>query len=1117
MVIGPVLATLLLGTTSPLELPPEYPDATPVEIGANPILSPITAGGNRVFNSSFELGLAGWALVCNTVYDEGKDGRLPRVTVDEKNPVHGGQCLKIDMLGSRRRATLNAHDVFGVDGKKLAVSFWIKAQRPEKRVKACLNGVSFDLKGFKDKWYEGAGYFSVTTEWTRVSFTTGKALDGTSRGGALKIDLPKDNVYWIDAVKVEVGDQVTDYAPMADVESANVLAETVVAQERPTDYPMEFRAVDYRTGEHLREQRTFRAERYGVMSVGGEWRGRPTLPEWCTVVHPLGESPLRMRPENPGFFLGVNGGVGRGSVSGGGVWMIGAHGVETTTDMVKYLRLGGNAMLRTQNIGQQWVDFEFTRGTFNFSYLDRIILGAAERGVETMFVLGGSAFMAWDDPKKDGRRRDWYVRRGSREARVHSMARWGATSRIPSNADWIEHLTGIYNHYKGTVTWYEAINEPNLQLGDPRDYAGILKLSYQTLKNLDPTLKVVGICATGDFGGQIGKYVDGVGAEGGFDHLDFVSFHPYDAAVDYTPKDASAQLESIRKLCEKYRPGVPRIQDEIYFLGCNHGRRGSVETWNVPDGNVVRRAALDLAAGCRASISLLSRGYLMGDACHPRHPYRHTFNFRHTFGGVFAAQNFCAKMLEGVREAKMLAPGEGLNGVEAKRPDGSCVSVIWTRALRDRRAWTLPDEAKAYDLYGNPLKGPVLDVGENPLYVVCPAECPVVRNDKALGVNPYDYVVFTPKMPQNEKLCDPEQVGDRYNDHFQVIYDRMRKTYFAFWTQATKEAETDMHVVFSKSSDLKAGWSEPRILAGSPTRAHRRATACWQQPMLAKSGRLYCLWNQQLGEGRCHFGIMKGIYSDDAGETWSEPAVVPWPKDVFRHAKEPDKPPHWCIWQRPLRLGPEGTFFAGVSHRASRVGFISYPNIDENPDVADIRTEFMHATEGTYLTVPRGIGGSCCEEASIVRLPDGRLFALLRSRTGYPLWTQSRDQGRSWDPLKVLVKANGEKFLHCCSPCPMYDVKGCEAGSGRYFALIHNVYDFAKPSNRQNRGPLYLIAGEFDPVGEQPVAFGEPKLFAPRKSGNSFYASYTVDENGEGILWFNDMKYWLLGRRIRLE
>lgn len=388
----------------------------------------------------------------------------------------------------------------------------------------------------------------------------------------------------------------------------------------------------------------------------------------------------------------------------------------------------------------------------------------------------------------------------------------------------------------------------------------------------------------------------------------------------------------------------------------------------------------------------------------------------------------------------------------------------------------------------------------------------------ALGVNPYDYVVFTPSMPLRYEDCDPTKLGDRYNCHFQVIYDENRKTYFAFWTQATKEAEKDMHIAFSKSTDLKAGWTKPIVLGGSERRSAPRPTACWQQPLLSAKGRLYCLWNQQLGTNRCHFGVMRGRYSDDAGEHWSEPADAVWPTNVLRNAKmTASQPPNWCIWQRPLRLGPGGSYFAGVTHHSSCVGFISYTNVDENPEIADLGFKFYHATPGTYLTAPKGLRSRCCEEAGVVKLPDGRLFAMLRSRGGYPLWTQSRDGGCTWAAPQLLKKPNGEKFLHCCSPCPIYDWKGCEAGSGTYFALIHNTYDFTRKDKipgSQPRGPLYLIAGAFDPTGEQPVRFDEPKLFAPRKNGNAFYTSYTVDENGVGILWFCDMKRWLLGRKI---
>lgn len=402
------------------------------------------------------------------------------------------------------------------------------------------------------------------------------------------------------------------------------------------------------------------------------------------------------------------------------------------------------------------------------------------------------------------------------------------------------------------------------------------------------------------------------------------------------------------------------------------------------------------------------------------------------------------------------------------------------------------------------------------------ASCAIAAADAnsiALGVNPYDYVVFKPKMPKSGKGLNPADRGDRYNDHFQVIYDSGKKTYYAFWTQASSESHIDQHIAFSKSTDGLNSWSEPVVLAGSENKRYPRLMASWQQPLLSKKGRLYLLWNQQVGAENIKDEEMYGTCSDDCGESWKVPQkVAKWPMAQF--PLNGAKHPRWCIWQRPLRLGPSGRFYVGVSHFGSMVSFLSYDNIDDNPGIPQMTFTNYQSGDAKALRAP-AIPGSTfsrkCDEASIVKLPDGRLFAIMRTKCGYICWSQSRDSGVTWDEPKLLKDENGKPYLHPCSPCPMYDFKGCEAGSGTYFALVHNTFDFKSNTAWQTRGPLYFIAGRFDADGEQPVRFGKPKLFAPRKFENSFYTSYTVDEGGQGILWFNDMKYYLLGRKIGPE
>ena len=401
-----------------------------------------------------------------------------------------------------------------------------------------------------------------------------------------------------------------------------------------------------------------------------------------------------------------------------------------------------------------------------------------------------------------------------------------------------------------------------------------------------------------------------------------------------------------------------------------------------------------------------------------------------------------------------------------------------------------------------------------------------------LANNP-DYVVFVPRQPRNAALRDPRKTGDTYNDHFQVVCNPTNGHYYAFWTQANKEGDIDHHVAFSKSLDGGYTWTEPVLVAGSPCRARPMAIASWQQPMLSKSGRLYCLWCQQV-TGRGLAGALFGVYSDDEGETWSAPRDVTLPR-TDADDPDPTKPAGWIQWQRPLRQGPQGQFFVATSRHGKapyddapkcKIEFWQYENIDDNPNVEDIKVTYF-ATNRDALDVSKMAGGpyfkparegEALEEASVVKLPDGRLFAVMRSSIGHPVWTQSRDGGRTWSGPKALLDHDGGKpYLHPRSPCPMYDWKGEDAASGMYFVLVHNKFDFQKDYAYQDRGPLYLIAGRFNPAAkDQPVEFSEPKMFAPRANGNSFYSSYTVHD-GKGILWFNDMKFYLLGREVGPE
>ena len=397
-------------------------------------------------------------------------------------------------------------------------------------------------------------------------------------------------------------------------------------------------------------------------------------------------------------------------------------------------------------------------------------------------------------------------------------------------------------------------------------------------------------------------------------------------------------------------------------------------------------------------------------------------------------------------------------------------------------------------------------------------------------VIPHDFTVYTPKQPRDESKRDFSAIGDTFNDHFHVLDDPARGLLYAFWTQGSHEACEDEHIVFSRSADRGRTWTEPVLLAGSHDRVHPTPVAGWQQPMLSRSGRLYCLWNQETTVKKHLCGQMYGRYSDDAGLTWSEPEQVPFPSREDADPADPSIPPSWCNWQRPLRLGEDGKFLVGCSRHGQapyderpgcKVEFWQFENIDDDPQVRDIRFSIFSggrsSLDATHLVTENGYvprEGPALEEASIVGLPDGRLFALMRSSLGYPVWTVSADRGRSWSAPQILRERDGGRpILHPRSPCPIYDYAGPEACSGKYFALVHDTFDFQGLTAYQNRGPLFRIDGTFVPGAQQPIWFSAPVIFSPRDTGNSFYTSYTALD-GEGILWFGDYKFYLFGKRM---
>jgi alpha-L-fucosidase len=438
------------------------------------------------------------------------------------------------------------------------------------------------------------------------------------------------------------------------------------------------------------------------------------------------------------------------------------------------------------------------------------------------------------------------------------------------------------------------------------------------------------------------------------------------------------------------------------------------------------------------------------------------------------------------------------------------------------------------------------DATNNPYFIASPADLKA-RIEKQLHITKPDFVVFVPEVAD-------VGAADTGNEHF-LVFDGSDGSLMTVWTQSSvenfsPETPPDQHIVFSQSKDEGKTWAKPRILAG-PKRSGDGPMASWAYPLVSKKGRVYILYSQSIGKSDCfvhHTGWLHGIYSDDNGATWSKPQNIPVARSINDNP-DPTMPPNMLCWQKPLRLGKDGKYLAGFTRWTSfdvrkpkekslgtadsRVEFMRFENVDENPEPRDLKISWFAANEKALaVTCPSFPSNSVCQEPSIVKLPDGRLFCVMRTMVGGPCWSVSSDQGETWtQPRRLLRKDGGEPLLHPVSPCPIYDVGGNEAGSGNYVLFIHNNdghFKGFKPVPMVtgfNRRPIYIVAGHYHAGADQPVWFDDLQFFMDHDNTSlgkvgtsgrfdlSLYASLTC-RNGKPVLWYPERKFFLLGKYL---
>lgn len=411
------------------------------------------------------------------------------------------------------------------------------------------------------------------------------------------------------------------------------------------------------------------------------------------------------------------------------------------------------------------------------------------------------------------------------------------------------------------------------------------------------------------------------------------------------------------------------------------------------------------------------------------------------------------------------------------------------------------------------------------------AAVPATAEADALISKP-DFVTFVPSDPKGM---------DATNEHFLVV-PTPKRTFLAFWTQASKENAPDQHVVLSRSEDQGRTWEKPTVMAGDQAGKSGRL-ASWGFPFVVPhTGRVYLFWNQNVGIADVRAdttGELTYRWSDDDGRTWSEPGRLPIRKSAISNpdAKVPES---WVTYQCPIvsrrgevmvgftrwastKVQPRG----GLFERDSEIWFLRFDNILTVENPAELKvTTLPDGDRGLRVPMPEQPEISVAQEPTFQDLNDGRMICVMRNRTGCIHFALSADGGRTWDqPRPLRFVPGGPKIPQPLAPCPLYKLS-----NGHFVLIFHNNDGTANggdgvTDSKRVRRPVFVAIGREIKHPDQPIMFAKPRLLADNDgvpygpARDTQIGTYPSLFEFEGKIWFwyPDRKHYLLGKLLTPE
>ncbi|NLF73992.1 MAG: hypothetical protein GX575_33720 [Candidatus Anammoximicrobium sp.] len=162
-----------------------------------------------------------------------------------------------------------------------------------------------------------------------------------------------------------------------------------------------------------------------------------------------------------------------------------------------------------------WDTVENPPGTWHFDHIEKVLDQTEARGLKLLVILGYT--VPWARPVCD------------------------------DPEPWLEYVRRTVSHFKDRVKHWEIWNEQNLKHfwvadPDPKAYAQFLKITYETIKKIDPAAVVV-------YGGLAGvpfDYYEKTLQAGAGRYLDVMNIHPYRGGLS-TAQEIRRFLSDLRR------------------------------------------------------------------------------------------------------------------------------------------------------------------------------------------------------------------------------------------------------------------------------------------------------------------------------------------------------------------------------------------------------------------------------------------------------------------------------------------------------------------------------------------------------------------------------------------